>query len=31
MIGARPLATPTISRPRLLAHKGKLLNDPTEY
>jgi hypothetical protein len=25
------LATPTVSGPRLLAHEGKLLNDPTEY
>jgi len=31
MIGAQPLATPTVSGPRLLAHEGKLLNDPTEY
>ena len=31
MIGARPLSTPTALRPKLSAHEGELLNDPTEY
>jgi hypothetical protein len=31
MIGARPLSTPTASGPKLSAHEGELLTDPTEY
>jgi hypothetical protein len=31
MIGARPLSTPIASGPKLSAHEGELLNDPTEY
>jgi hypothetical protein len=31
MIRAKPLFTPIASRPKFSAHKGELLNDPTEY
>lgn len=31
MVGARPLASPTVSGSKLSTHDGELLIDPTEY